>query len=149
MNFYPVLIMDIILVVITIVLVIADRLLVSYGTCKITVEKDDEKREFQVEGGQNLLTNLKDNGIEVSSSCGGKGTCGYCKVIVAEGGGPILPTEEIFMSRKEKQRGMRLACQVKVKNDIQIVVPNYLEVVREMVLANKFDTSKRWLVTIK
>ncbi|HDQ13767.1 MAG TPA: 2Fe-2S iron-sulfur cluster binding domain-containing protein [Sediminispirochaeta sp.] len=149
MNFLPVLLMNIILVVITILLLIADRLLVSYGTCNITVEKDNEKQEFQVEGGQNLLGYLTDHGIEVSSSCGGKGSCGYCKVVVAEGGGPILPTEEIFMSRKEKERGMRLACQVKVKNDVRIVVPNYLEVVREMVQANKFDTSKRWLVTIK
>ncbi len=149
MNFYPVLVMNIILIVITIVLLIANRLLVSYGICNISVEKDGEQQDFQVEGGEPLLANLKDNGIEVSSSCGGKGTCGYCKVIVAEGGGPILPTEEIFMSRKEKQKGMRLACQVKVKNDIQIVIPNYLEVVREMMLAKKFDTSKRWLVSIK
>ncbi|MEX2442474.1 MAG: 2Fe-2S iron-sulfur cluster-binding protein [Alkalispirochaeta sp.] len=148
MSFLPVLVMNTILIVIAIVLVIADRLLVSYGVCTISIEKDDERKEFQVEGGQTLLTDLKDNGIEVSSSCGGRGTCGYCKVIVAEGGGPVLPTEEIFMSRKEKEKGMRLACQVKIKNDIQIVIPNHLEVVREMVLSNRFDTSKRWMVTV-
>ena len=148
MSFLPVLVMGIILFIITILLSVADKLLVSYGTCTITVEQDGDKKTFDVEGGANLLTYLIEAGIEISSSCGGKGSCGYCKVQVPEGGGPILPTEEIFMSRQEKLRNMRLACQVKVKNDLLITIPNYLEVVSEMVAANKFDDSKRWLVKV-
>lgn len=140
--------MNAILLTITILLIIADKLLVSYGTCKIVVEKDGEDTTFEVEGGQPLLSYLVDAGVEISSSCAGKGTCGYCKVQVPEGGGVILPTEEIFMSRAEKARQMRLACQLKVKNDIRIVVPNYLEIVREMVENKNFDAEKRWLVSI-
>ena len=148
MSFLPVIVMSVILLVITVLLAIADKLLVSYGTCKITVEDNGVETSYDVEGGANLLTYLIENGIEISSSCGGKGSCGYCKVQVTEGGGPILPTEEIFMSRQEKLRSMRLACQVKVKNDVKITIPNYLEIVREMVLAKKFDPSKRWFVEI-
>ena len=101
-----------------------------------------------MEGGSNLLTYLIDNGIEISSSCGGKGSCGYCKVRVVEGGGQILPTEEIYMSRQEKAEGMRLACQVKVKNDVVIAVPDFLTIIRQMAANKKFDTKKRWLVKI-
>ena len=149
MSFLPLVVMNLILLAITILLIIADKLLVSYGTCKIVVEKDGEDTAFEVEGGQPLLSYLVDSGVEISSSCGGKGTCGYCKVQVPEGGGPILPTEEIFMSRAEKERHMRLACQMKVKNDVKIVIPDYLEIVREMVVNKNFDAEKRWLVSVK
>jgi Na+-transporting NADH:ubiquinone oxidoreductase subunit F len=149
MNFGPILAMNGILVVLTILLLIADRLLVSYGECKITLRRGDEKEEFTVQGGNSLLSGLIENRVEISSSCAGRGTCGYCKVRVVKGGGPILPTEEIFMSRREKQENMRLACQVKVKEDIEIVIPDYLTIVREMVLNKKFNPTKRWLVTIK
>lgn len=149
MAFLPIVVMNLILLVITILLIIADRLLVNYGTCKITVEKDGEENSFEVQGGQPLLSYLIEAGYEINSSCGGRGTCGYCKVRVTEGGGQLLPTEEIFMSRAEKANNMRLACQCKVKNDIRIVIPNFLEIVREMVRNKKFDAKKRWLVTIK
>lgn len=149
MSFLPVLVMNVLLLVVTLLLALADKLLVSYGKCKITVSEGDEKKEFTVEGGANLLTYLIENNIEISSSCGGKGSCGYCKVQVKDGGGPILPTEEIFMSRQEKANNMRLACQVKVKNDIEIAVPDYLTIVREMVVNKKFDPNKRWLVTVE
>lgn len=149
MSFLPIVVMNLILLIITILLIIADRLLVNYGTCKITVDNDGEESSIEVEGGQPLLSYLVDAGVEVSSSCGGKGTCGYCKVQVPEGGGQILPTEEIFMSRAEIAKDMRLACQLKVKNDVKIVIPNYLEIVREMVVNKNFDTKKKWLVSIK
>ena len=148
MSFVPVIVMNVILLVITILLLIAEKLLVSYGDCKITVSKGDDKEEFIVNGGSNLLGYLNEKGYEISSSCAGKGSCGYCKVRVVEGGGQILPTEEIFMSRKEKQEDMRLACQVKVKNDVNIVIPDYLTVVRQMVVSKNFDPNKRWLVKI-
>lgn len=149
MSFLPVVVMSAILAVITVLLIIADRLLVNYGTCNLTIEKDDEEHTIEVEGGQTLLSYLIDAGYEINSSCGGRGTCGYCKVRVPEGGGEILPTEEIFMSRAEKTNHMRLACQCKVKNDMRIEIPNFLEIVRAMVVNKNFDAKKRWLVTIK
>jgi Na+-transporting NADH:ubiquinone oxidoreductase subunit F len=148
MNLYPILAMNLILLVITLLLIVADRLLVTYGKCKITVAQGEDKKEFEVQGGGPLLGYLTAAGVEISSSCGGRGTCGYCKVRVSAGGGQILPTEELFMSRQEKAEGMRLACQVKVKNDIQIAVPDFLSVIRQMAVNGKFDTKKRWLVKI-
>jgi Na+-transporting NADH:ubiquinone oxidoreductase subunit F len=149
MNMAPILAMNAILIVLTILLLIADKFLVSYGDCKITVRKGEEKQEFIVQGGNSLLSALIENRIDISSSCAGRGPCGYCKVRVEHGGGPILPTEEIFMSRREKKESMRLACQVKIKNDIEIVIPDYLLIVREMVINKKFNPDKKWLVTIK
>ncbi len=149
MNFVPVLVMNGLLLIITIVLLIADKLLVSYGDCKVSVLEGDEIKEITVDGGINLLTALNDNGFDVSNSCGGKGSCGYCKVQVPEGGGQILPTEEIWMSRQEKLNNMRLACQVKIKNDITIEIPDFLTVVHQMVLSKNFDANKKWLVKVK
>ena len=149
MSIAPILAMNGILVVLTALLLVADKLLVTYGDCKITVREGDETQEFIVQGGNSLLSGLIENKFDVSSSCAGRGTCGYCKVRVESGGGPILPTEEIFMSRREKQENMRLACQVKVKNDVEIVIPDYLLIVREMVINKKFNPDKKWMVTVK
>ncbi len=149
MNFMPIVLMNVILVVITVLLAVANKLLLSYGKCKITVKKGSENESFEVEGGGNLLTCLNEHKVNISSSCGGKGSCGYCKVQVASGGGQILPTETLFMSRQEIRDGMRLACQVKVKNDIEISIPDFLAVVRQMVLGKKFVANKRWRVTVK
>ncbi|MBN2737802.1 MAG: 2Fe-2S iron-sulfur cluster binding domain-containing protein [Spirochaetales bacterium] len=148
-TFIPVLMINGILITITILLIIAEKMLISYGKCKIKVKHGGETREFTVEGGTNLLSNLTSNGVAINSSCGGKGSCGYCKVRVLEGGGQILPTEEIFMSRKEIKNQMRLACQVKIKEDITIEIPDYLTVIRQMVINKKFNTKKRWKVNIK
>jgi len=144
MSFIPVLIISLILLVITILLSIADRLLVTYGECKITVRQDDEVREFIVQGGGYLHTDLTKNDIKITSSCGGKATCGYCKVQLNSGGGAILPTEEIFMSREEKLSGMRLACQVKVKEDIEIYIPDFLTTVKSIVKTKTYDSKLRW-----
>ncbi|MGA1869482.1 MAG: 2Fe-2S iron-sulfur cluster-binding protein [bacterium] len=148
MEFSPIITMNVILVVLTILLAIADKLLVSYGECRIGVKQGGERKEFIVKGGGTLLSALIENKIQISSSCAGRGTCGYCKVCVIKGGGPMLPTEEIFMSRHEKHENMRLACQVKVKEDLEIVILDYLLIVREMVKNKKFDPKKRWVFTI-
>jgi Na+-transporting NADH:ubiquinone oxidoreductase subunit F len=145
----PVIVMNSILVFITVLLLVAERYLVTYGTCRVQVKKDQETREFSVKGGGTLMSALVDNKVEISSSCGGRGTCGYCKCRVVEGGGEILPTEEIFMSRQEKADHMRLACQVKIKRDITIIIPDFLSIVRQMVINRKFDPNKRWRVTIR
>ena len=144
MNFVPVIIINLILLIITILLAIADKLLVSYGQCKIKVTQDEDVQEFTVQGGSYLLTDLSANNIEVRSSCAGKASCGYCKVRLLDGGGPILPTEEIFMSREEKVSGMRLACQVKVKEDLEIYIPDLLTTVRTIVKNKTYDTKLRW-----
>ena len=149
MNWLPLIVMNGILLVVTVLLAIADRLLVSYGTCRLTLTEGDDKKDISVEGGQTLLSYLTDNNVNISSSCGGKGSCGYCKVRLLSGGGPVLPTEEIYMSRQEKQDGIRLACQVKVKNDLEIFIPDFLTIVSQMVASQKFDAKKKWLVTIK
>jgi len=145
----PVIVMNAILVFITVLLLVAERYLVTYGTCRIQVKKDQETREISVKGGGTLMSALVDNKVEISSSCGGRGTCGYCKCRVVEGGGEILPTEEIFMSRQEKADHMRLSCQVKIKRDITIIIPDFLSIVRQMVINRKFDPNKRWRVTIR
>jgi len=144
MNFVPVIIINLILLIITILLAIADKLLVSYGDCKITVRQDDEVREFIVQGGGALHTELAGNGISITSSCAGKASCGYCKVQLDSGGGPILPTEEIFMNREEKLGGMRLACQVKVKDDLEIRIPDFLTTVKGIVKNKTYDPKLRW-----
>jgi NADH-quinone oxidoreductase subunit E len=144
MNFVPVLIISLILLIITVLLVIAEKLLVSYGECKITVRKDDEVQEFTVEGGSFLLTDLSAHNVNITSSCAGKASCGYCKVQVLNGGGSILPTEEIFMDRQEKNTGMRLACQVKVKEDLEIHIPDFLTTVKGIVKNKSYDPKLRW-----
>jgi len=140
----PVIVIILILLVITIVLSIADKLLVSYGDCKVTVHQEDQTKEFTVDGGGFLLSALTANGVEITSSCAGKASCGYCKCRVLEGGGEILPTEEVFMSREEKLSGMRLACQVKVKQDLDIFIPDFLTTVRGIVRNKTYDTKLRW-----
>lgn len=143
-NIIPILIMNAILIVIAVLLLIAEKFLVTYGECKITVEQEEGKKEIAVQGGDYLLSYLTQHGIEVSSSCGGKASCGYCKVKVVNGGGPILPTEEIFMSREEKAGGMRLACQVKVRNDLAIYIPDFLSTVRSMVKNRNYNPQQKW-----
>ena len=144
MSFVPVLIINLILLVITILLAIADQLLVTYGDCKITVHNEDQAKQFTVRGGGFLHSSLIENNIKITSSCGGKATCGYCKVRLLSGGGEILPTEEIFMSRKEILDGTRLACQVKVKDDIEVFIPDFLTTVKTIVQNKTYDPKLRW-----
>ncbi|HID55553.1 TPA: 2Fe-2S iron-sulfur cluster binding domain-containing protein [Candidatus Poribacteria bacterium] len=139
-----VLVITALLLVIALILSVARRVLVTYGECKITVIQGEERKEILVQGGDPLLTYLTQNGINISSSCGGKATCGYCKVKVLKGGGAMLPTEEVFMSREEKLDNMRLACQVKVRNDMEIYIPDFLTVVRNIVKNRSYDPRLRW-----
>lgn len=81
------------------------------------------EKELDVESGSTLLSTLGSNGIFLPSACGGGGSCGMCKCQILEGGGEILPTETGFFSRKQQQEKWRLACQVKVKEDMKVEVP--------------------------
>ena len=114
-----VLVMNAILVVIAVFLIIAEKFLVTYGECNITINKE---KILTVEGGDTLLNYFAGSSIFIPSACGGKATCGYCKIEVLSGGGHILPTEEVFIPRPDRLRGVRLACQVKVKNDIEVLI---------------------------
>ena len=118
-----------IFVVLSAMLLVAEKRLANYGECTISV--NDGAVVFTRQGGLTLLSALYDRKIFIPSACGGKGSCGYCKVTVASGGGPILPTETPFMSRAEIRTGMRLACQTKVKQDIAIILPEDLLAVKE------------------
>ncbi|MFW5427458.1 MAG: NADH:ubiquinone reductase (Na(+)-transporting) subunit F [Methylophagaceae bacterium] len=94
--------------------------LVSTGDVSISI--NDEKT-IQTPAGGKLLGALSDSSLFVSSACGGGGTCGQCKVKVFEGGGSILPTEEAHITKREAAEGDRLSCQVSVKQDMKIQVP--------------------------
>ena len=90
------------------------------GKLKITINGE---KEIEVDGGSTLLTTLSDAGVFLPSACGGGGTCIQCTCQVDSGGGSILPTEEPHFSRKEIAENFRLGCQVKVKEDMQIRIP--------------------------
>ena len=102
------------------ILLLAKAKLLPSGTVKITINGE---KEIEVGGGGTLLTTLSDNGIFLPSACGGGGTCIQCTCQVHSGGGSILPTEEPHFSRKEVEQNYRLGCQVKVKEDMQIDIP--------------------------
>jgi Na+-transporting NADH:ubiquinone oxidoreductase subunit F len=110
-------------------LLLAERYLVNYGTCTIDVNQGD--RELEVEGGDSVLTSLKGEGIFIPSACGGRGTCAYCKLKIPAGGGPVAPTELPLLTEEELAEDIRICCQVKVRNDIAVVIPEHLLSVRE------------------
>lgn len=110
-------------------LVFAKRFIANYGDVKIDINSGN--KEFTVKGGGSLLETLASQKIFIPSACGGRGTCAYCKVIVKEGAGPFLPTEEPYIDPKAREEGVRLACQVKVRNDIKIQIPEDLLAIKE------------------
>ncbi len=104
------------------VLMVAKSYLVASGEVTITIN-DDPGKALTVASGSTLLGTLAANRIFIPSACGGKGSCGVCKVNVTAGGGAMLPTETGFIGRGEAREGCRLSCQVKVKSDMNIEVP--------------------------
>jgi len=119
-------------IVIALVLVIlgARSQLVSTGLVSIEINGDKDN-PIKVQSGSKLLQTLADNKIFLSSACGGGGTCSQCKCQILEGGGSILPTEESHFNSREKKEGWRLSCQVAVKNDMKISVPDEVFGVKE------------------
>lgn len=114
--------------ILALLLTIADRTINNYGEIKITI--NDEK-EYIVDGGSSLLSTLMEQQIFIPSACGGKGTCGYCKVKIQEGGGPVLSTETPFLTEDELKQNVRLSCQCKVKKELKIEIPEELFNVKE------------------
>ncbi len=102
------------------ILLYARKKLMPQG--KVMININDEK-EIETDPGNTLLSTLSAQKIFIPSACGGGGTCGMCRVQVPEGAGTILPTEKGFFTRKEQMSDWRLACQVKVRNDMSIQVP--------------------------
>lgn len=118
----------IIILILVIVIIWAKTKLMPSGNVKITINED---KELEVPMGSTLLNTLSSEGIFLSSACGGGGTCGQCRCQVVEGGGEILQTEVGHFTRKEIQNNWRLGCQVKVKNDMSIVVSDDIFGVKE------------------
>lgn len=110
----------IIIMLLVSILLTAKAKLAPSGPVRLTINGD---QEVEVESGSTLLSTLGNNKIFLPSACGGGGTCAMCKCQVLEGGGEILPTEKPYFTRKEIQENWRLGCQVKVKNDMKIKVP--------------------------
>jgi Na+-transporting NADH:ubiquinone oxidoreductase subunit F len=108
-----------IVVALVLVILFAKSKLVSTGDVKISINGDPDK-SITTQAGGKLLGALADKGIFVPSACGGGGTCGQCRVDVHSGGGDILPTEQGHITKREAKDGCRLACQVAVKQDMDI-----------------------------
>lgn len=109
-------------------LLIAKKFMVKSGDVVITVNNETE---IPAEAGGSLLSTLAAKDVFLPSACGGKGSCGQCRVRVLSGGGEILPTETVHFSRKEIKEGWRLGCQVKVKQDMSVQVPASVLSVKE------------------
>jgi len=115
-------------------IILAKSQLVASGTVDIEV---NHQKHLTVPVGGKLLGALAENDIFISSACGGGGTCALCKVTVLDGGGEILPTERTHINNREAKSGLRLSCQVAVKQDMQIEVPPEV-----------FET-KKWVCTVR
>ena len=125
------------ILVLVVILLVAKNFLVSSGKVKVTVNGENQ---LEVESGSTLLNTLAVNNVFLPSACGGKGSCGQCKCQVVEGGGEILPSEVSHFSRKQQKDHWRLGCQVKVKGDMSIKVPESVMGVKEYectVISNK------------
>jgi len=110
------------IVALTVVLLVVKARIAPGGKVKISIN-DDPERALEVDSGETLLATLSGQGIFIPSACGGKGTCGVCRCRVRSGGGALLPTEVSHIKPREARAGFRLACQVKVKEDLAIELP--------------------------
>ncbi|CNI27451.1 NADH:ubiquinone reductase (Na(+)-transporting) subunit F [Yersinia aldovae] len=111
-----------IVLALTVMILFAKSKLVNTGEITVDVN-DDADKSFTAPAGDKLLNMLSSQGIFVSSACGGGGSCGQCRVTIKEGGGDILPTELSHISKREAKEGCRLACQVNVKQNLKIELP--------------------------
>ncbi len=127
----------VVILLLVILLLVAKAKLLPSGKVKITINGD---KEVEVEQGGSLLQTLSTEKIYLPSACGGKGSCGQCKCQVVQGGGEISPTEVPHFTRKQIKDHWRLGCQVKVKGDMEIKVPESVLGVKEWqckVISNK------------
>jgi Na+-transporting NADH:ubiquinone oxidoreductase subunit F len=111
-----------------VLLILADKFLADFGECSLTINSE---KVLRIRGGQSILSYLTAEKIFVPSGCGGKATCGFCKGRVITDVGPILPTEKPFITTGELKNNTRLLCQIKVKKDIDIIIPEEFFLVKE------------------
>lgn len=111
-----------IVMVLVLLILFAKSKLVNTGDIAVEINGDLDK-SFHAPAGDKLLNMLSSQGIFVSSACGGGGSCGQCRVVIKEGGGDILPTELSHINKREAKEGCRLACQVNVKQNLKIELP--------------------------
>ncbi len=107
-----------------VLLAVADATIANYGQVSISI--NEGSKELTVDGGRPLLSTLTAEGIFIPSACGGRGSCGLCKLAVKGGAGEYAPTELPWITEADRQASVRLSCQVKVKRDMQIAVPEEL-----------------------
>lgn len=108
---------------------ITDKVVNNYGDIRIDI--NGGKKELTVKGGQPMLFGLSEHGIFVPSACGGRGSCGACKVTVNSDVGPLMPTEVPYLTKEEMESNVRLSCQIKLKTDLQIEIPEELFYVQD------------------
>lgn len=130
-------------------LLFVDAGVASTGEKQITINGDNDNA-LTVTGTPTLLSVLSEQDIFLPSACGGSGSCGMCKCVVKEGGGAILPTELAHLSPRDKQQDRRLSCQLKVKQDMEIQVPESIFGIKkyraEVVSNNNISTYIKELV---
>jgi Na+-transporting NADH:ubiquinone oxidoreductase subunit F len=119
---FSILVFSLVILGLAFMLIYARKQLVPQGDVKIIVNGDEEN-PMLVKPGSSLLTALSDKNIFLPSACGGGGTCAMCECHIDEGGGDVLPTELNHLTRREVAEHKRLACQVKVRQDMKIRVP--------------------------
>lgn len=103
---------------------ITDKIVNNYGD--LVIDINGGKRQLDIKGGAPLLQTLAESGIFVPSACGGRGSCGACKVKVLSDVGPHLPTETPYLEKEELEQNVRLSCQIKVKENLEIEIPEAL-----------------------
>ncbi|HAI75360.1 MAG TPA: NADH:ubiquinone reductase (Na(+)-transporting) subunit F [Microscillaceae bacterium] len=113
---------SVVILLLVFLLLFAQQKLVQSGPVKIIIN-GDEANPVVVAAGSTLLSTLAQQSMFLPSACGGGGTCAMCKCVVESGAGDVLPTEVGHLSRQERKDGVRLSCQVKVKNDLRIRIP--------------------------
>ncbi len=118
----------VIILILVVIILVAKAKLMPSGNVKVSINKE---KELSVPMGGTLLNTLQANEIFLSSACGGGGTCGECRCRVTEGGGEILPTEKGHFTRREQLSNWRLSCQVKVKDNMSIVIPESVFGIKE------------------
>ena len=125
-----VLVFTIVIILLVILLNFIGNLLLPQGEVSVVIN-DDASKSLKVQTGGTVLSALASQNVYLPSACGGQGTCAQCKCQVIEGGGDILPTEQAYISRKDQKDHWRLGCQVKIRNDMKIKVPDEIFSIRK------------------
>ena len=121
--FGSIIVFPVVIGLLTVALLAAEARLRPQRKIKITIN-GDEDGAIETDAGGTLLNTLSSNGVMLPSACGGGGTCGVCRCQVLDGGGDILPTEQQHINFRDAKENWRLSCQVKVRDDLQVQVPD-------------------------